>query len=132
MNQQFILPASVERVTMIERITKVLSNLPLKRWKVEISEAKPVRSNNQNRYLWGVCYPTILAAGRLEGWSAQDLHEYLLGEHFGWELVEGFGRKRQRPIRRSAKLTKLEFVDYTQFIQQRMSEHGIYVPDPNE
>lgn len=106
--------------------------LPLARYRVTIEEAKPKRSDPQNRYLWGVVYPTILAAGKLDGWSNEDLHTYLLGEHFGWELVKGFGAKRQRPIRRSSKLSKLEFMDYIAFIQQRMAEHGIYVPDPNE
>lgn len=132
MKQEIYIPASGDRVNAIERLGKVLHSLPMARYRVQIEEAKPKRSDPQNRYLWGCVYPTILAAGKLDGWTANDLHEYLLGEWFGWELVEGFGRKRQRPIRRSSKLSKLEFVDYTQFIQQRMSEHGVYVPDPNE
>lgn len=132
MKQEFYIPASGGRAGIVERVGRVLMTLPMARYRVEITEAKPKRSDPQNRYLWGVVYPAILQAGRLEGWSANDLHEYLLGEHFGWELVEGFGRKRQRPIRRSSKLNKQEFTDYVAFIQQRMSEHGIYVPDPNE
>jgi hypothetical protein len=130
--QEFYLPAVDTRSGAIERLGRVLMALPLARYRVTIEEAKPKRSDPQNRYLWGVVYPAILAAGRLEGWSANDLHDYLLGEHFGWELVEGFGRKRQRPIRRSSKLNKQEFSDYVAFIQQRMAEHGVYVPDPNE
>ena len=132
MSQSFYLPATDQRSQIIQRVYRVLECLPMKRWHVEITEAKPKRSEPQNRYLWGVVYPTILQAGKLDGWSANDLHDYLLGEHFGWELVEGFGKKRQRPIRRSAKLNKQEFSDYVAFIQQRMAEHGIYVPDPNE
>ena len=132
MRQEMLIPATEGRKAALERVGRVLSTLPLARYRVTVEEAKPKRSDPQNRYLWGVVYPAILSAGKLEGWSANDLHEYLLGEHFGWELVEGFGRKRQRPIRRSSKLSKIEFVDYVSFIQQRMSEHGIYVPDPNE
>ena len=132
MRQEFFIPASGGRTDIIQRVGKVLMNLPMSRYRVEITDAKPTRSNNQNRYLWGVVYPTILEAGKLDGWEAKDVHEYLLGEHFGWETVEAFGRKRQRPIRRSSKLSKLEFVDHVAFIQQRMAEHGIYVPDPNE
>jgi hypothetical protein len=130
--QEFYIPATDARLVVVQRIGRVLENLPMLRWRVEVSEAKPVRSNNQNRYLWGVVYPTIIQAGRLDGWEAQDIHEYLLGECFGWEMVEAFGRKRQRPLRRSSKLSKLEFLDFTRFIQNRMAEHGIYVPDPNE
>lgn len=132
MKQEFLLPAVDSRKSAIERLGRVLMALPLARYRVTIEEAKPKRSDPQNRYLWGVVYPAILAAGKLDGWSNEDLHTYLLGEHFGWELVQGFGAKRQRPIRRSSKLSKLEFMDYIAFIQQRMAEHGIYVPDPNE
>lgn len=132
MSQSFYIPASEDRQVIADRIWMTIQKLPPKRWKVEISEAKSIRSEQQNRYLWGVVYPTILEAGKLEGWAADDLHEYLLGEHFGWEVVTGFGKKRMRPIRRSSRLGKLEFMDYVAFIQQRMSEHGIYVPDPNE
>ena len=132
MKQEFYLPAVESRAGAVERLGRVLLSLPLVRYRVTIEDAKPTRSDPQNRYLWGVVYPTVLGAGKLEGGSANDLHEYLLGEHFGWELVEGFGRRRQRPVRRSSRLNKQEFSDYVAFIQQRMSEHGIYVPDPNE
>lgn len=101
-----------------------------KAWKIEISENRRTRSNDQNAYLWGVCYPAIVK--HLDGWTADDVHDYLLGEHFGWETVEGFGRKRMRPLRRSSRLSTTEFSDYVAFIQRRMAEHGIYVPDPNE
>lgn len=134
MDQQFILPRSLSRDRQIERIAKVLENLARDTaWNVEIKEHKPKRSDNQNRYLWGVVYPTILkSSAMLQGWDAEDLHTYLLGEHFGWETISGFGKRRVRPVRRSSKLSKLEFVDYVAFIQRRMSEYGIYVPDPNE
>lgn len=134
MNQVFHLPAE-HRERALERIQTVLAHLSSGcGWDVEVHEHKTKRSNSQNRYLWGAVYPTILAAGgnTLAGWTAKDLHEYLLGEHFGWDVVEGFGKKRQRPMKRSSKLTTVEFMDFIAFIQQRMAEQGIYVPDPNE
>lgn len=90
------------------------------------------RSAQQNRYLWGVVYPTILFGAGLseQGWRSEDLHEYLLGEHFGWETLEGLGRKRMRPLNRSSNLSKSEFIDYVAFIQQFAAEHGVFVPDP--
>jgi hypothetical protein len=99
-------------------------------WKLEVSEYKTRRSDEQNRYLWGVVYATILK--HLPGWDAEDVHEYFLGEHFGWETLEGFGRKRMRPLRRSSKLSTTEFSDFIAFIQRTMAERGVYVPDPGE
>jgi hypothetical protein len=129
---QFILPKSMRREGAIERIARVLGTLSQEcAWVVEVKEHKPTRSTQQNRYLWGVVYPTILKAGKLEGWTAEEVHDYCLGEHFGWETVTGFGKRKVRPIRRSGRLNKQEFSDYIAFIQRRMAEHGIVVPDPD-
>jgi len=133
--QSVYLPASPSREGVIDRLARALRGLPATQaWRVEVHAHKPQRSDQQNRYLWGAVYPSILKAGgeTLRGWTPEDLHEYLLGEHFGWETLTGFGRRRMRPIRRSSKLNKQEFADYVGFIQQRMAEHGIYVPDPGE
>lgn len=135
MKRDFYISATDNRGIMADRIWSVIEELPLnKRFRVEICDHRPTRSDQQNKYLWGVVYPAILAAGGelLAGWEAEELHEYCLGEHFGWEIIAGFGVKRRRPIRRSSKLNKQEFADYVAFIQRRMAEHGIWVPDPNE
>jgi hypothetical protein len=100
-------------------------------YRVKISKGRR-RSLQQNAYLWGVCYATILeqAGEALAGWKANDLHEYFLGEHFGWETLEGMGRKRVKPLRRSSVLNKMEFVDFVASIQQRAAEMGIVISDP--
>lgn len=132
--QAFILPPDpADRGRIADNLRAfVMQALPGKRLKVVVEEAKKRRSDEQNRYLWGCVYPTILQAGQLQGWTAEDLHEYFLGEVFGWEQVTGFGRKRLRPIRRSSGMSTVEFSEYVAQIQQRMAELGIYVPDPNE
>jgi len=128
MNQSIVLSKGERSLT---RIVAVLSALAKdKAWKVEIKEAKPTRSNEQNAYLWGVVYEAIRQ--QLPGWDADDVHEYCLGEWSGWEMLEGFGRRRLRPVRRSSKLTTVEFMDYVAFIQRTMAEKGIWIPDPNE
>ena len=130
-----ILPMALPRNHRVENLARFLLNLPIdKAWKVTVSEHKQRRSEQQSRYLWGVVYPAVLEGGgeSLAGWTADDLHEYFLGEHFGWETLEGMGRKRLRPLRRSSKLTKMEFSDYVAFIQRKAAEFGVYVPDPNE
>jgi hypothetical protein len=99
-------------------------------WKLEVSEYKSRRSDEQNRYLWGYVYKTICQ--RLDGWDADDVHEYCLGEWSGWETLEGLGRKRLRPLRRSSRLSKQEFKEYIEFIQRRMAEHGILIEDPDQ
>jgi hypothetical protein len=133
--QSFVLPATADRTDMLGKILRFAHQLGTnKRWRVTFEPYVKTRSTSQNAYLWGVVYPTILRVlgNDLAGWTADDLHEYFLGEHFGWERVQGFGKTKQRPIRRSSKLTTMEFMDYVAFIQRTMAEKGVYVPDPNE
>ena len=129
------MPATAGRSQVIARLTRVLEALPAdRRWLLELNEWKPKRTDMQNRYLWGGVYPAILKSGgeTLRGWTAVDVHEYCLGECFGWETLGGFGRRRLRPLRRSAKMNKQEFSDFVSFIKTRMAEHGIFVPEPDE
>jgi hypothetical protein len=102
-------------------------------WKVTIEAFKPRRSDQQNAFLWSVVYPSILEGGgeMLRGWSTADLHEYFLIEAFGSEVIEGFGRKRHKPLRRSSKLTKQEFSDYLALIEAKCAELGIHIPQPS-
>ena len=79
---------------VIAKIAGFLARLPIdKAWRVSVTEQKRRRTSQQNRYLWGVAYPAILTGGgeALRGWHAEDLHEYFLGECFGWETLEGLG-----------------------------------------
>ena len=114
-----------------QRAAAFIQSLPVgQAWRVVVEPYKANRSQSQNRYLWGVVYPTILQAGHLDGWEAEDLHEFYLGECFGWETLEGMSRKRVKPLKRSSKLSKTEFSDYVAFIQRKAAEMGIFVPDP--
>ena len=99
-------------------------------YKVTI-QSKGTRSLEQNRYLWGCVYPTVIRDGQLEGWTNNDLHEFFLIDCFGSEVIEGFGRKRHRPLHRSHNLSKVEFVDYVEHIMQFCAERGIVIPDPD-
>jgi hypothetical protein len=113
--------------TMVSRLD------PAQSWQISIEAFKPKRSDQQNAFLWGVVYPSILEGGgeSLRGWTTTDLHEYFLIEAFGSEVIEGFGRKRHKPIRRSSKLTKQEFSDYLALIEAKCAELGIHIPEPN-
>lgn len=128
--QSFVLPRLMSRERLIERIASLLQGLSQDRaWRVSVAEHKPSRSMQQNRYLWGVIYRTILDSGQLQGWDAEDVHEYLLGEWSGWEVLQGFGKKRMKPIQRSSTLNKQQFSEYVDFIQRKMSSVGIFIPD---
>ncbi len=120
----------VNRPAQLQRLAKFAEALPLDRgWAFEVTEARRQRSLEQNAYLWGVVYATL---ERETGQPSADWHEFWLGEFFGWDTLELFGRKRLKPKRRSSRLTTVEFADYVDFILRRAAEQGIYIPGPNE
>jgi len=122
--QVFILPNSKPALLAF------LDRLPVSsKWCVAISAYRKRRSDQQNRYLWGVAYKALAEA---TGQPADDWHEYMLGEMHGWEEYELFGKRKIRPLQRSSKMTTMEFMDFVEFIQSRAAEHGIYISDPNE
>lgn len=94
---------------------------------------KSRRSNDQNALLW-VLYADALRAGgeTLGGWTTEDIHTFMCGEYWGWERMEALGAVRQRPKRRSSRLTKAEFSDYLEFVVRRFAEHGIVLELPGE
>lgn len=89
---------------------------------------KEKRTDQQNRYLWGVVYATISQA---TGQEPDDWHEYFLGEFFGWEKQPMFGRVRLKPRERSSKQIKERFSEYIEFIISRAAKFGINVPPPD-
>jgi hypothetical protein len=101
-------------------------------WQVTVEPFKKPRTNQQNAYLWGVVYPTILEAGgeTLRGWQADDLHEYFLGEIYGWETLDGMGRKRMKPVKRSSRMSRSDFMNFLEEISQRCANLGIVIPEP--
>lgn len=108
----------------------------LKPWQVEIVPHKKKRSDIQNKALWGLAYKIL---HNETGQDAEDWHEYMLGEHFGWVEANYFGRKKLRPARttttdfdgKEAKLGTVEFAAYFDFIQRRAAQNGIHIPDPD-
>lgn len=125
---------TLRRGAQITRLIAYVSAL-LKERDVDIivKEHKPKRSDCQNKLLWSI-YTEILTRGgeAMAGWTKDDLHELFLGEHFGWQIIEGLGQKRKKPIRRSSRLNMPEFTAFVEFILRYMAEQGVYIEMPAE
>lgn len=127
--QTFRLPKT-ERQRIADNLRDfVMTAMPGKELRVEVCEYRKRRSQDQNAALWGVAYKTLHDA---TGNDPEDLHTYFLGEWGGWETIDVMGQKRRVPIRRSSKLTTVEFAEFYAFIQQRSAETvGVYIEDPD-
>jgi hypothetical protein len=128
--QAFTLPKGPMRATIEANLIAFIVGLPdTKEWRVEISQYRKNRSNDQNRALWGVCYKALSDA---TGNDPEDLHTFFLGEWSGWDVIDVMGQQKRVPKRRSSKMTTVEFSEFYEFIQRRAAECGYYVPSPNE
>jgi len=118
-------PADLLKAGLACEILSKENNFPVE---VIIRKWKPRRTDQQNRYLWGVVYGII---SQETGNDVNDLHLYFLGEFFGWEDYEVMGMTRKRPRETSSKQIKARFSEYLEFVISKAASLGIVIPPPN-
>lgn len=133
----FVLHAKdANRSRILANLHAFVDRLPAdKSFRITVAQYRKPRSTGQNAALWGLAYPIIAQA---IGESVNTIHEYMLGEYFGWVESVVFGKRKARPARTTTTgfkgedcvLSTAEFSDYFAFIQRRAAEHGLDVPDP--
>lgn len=96
---------------------------------VVVRQMRNKRSNNQNRYLWGVCYKLI---SEETGYEKNKLHE-MFKQMFLDEIILING-KEYHTVKGSSELDTIDFSD--EFVEKirlwAAQEINCYIPDPNE
>lgn len=95
---------------------------------VTIEKRKQQRSNQQNRYYWGVVLPVI---SHETGHSVEELHEIYKRMFLPRKLIKY--KEREFPVPSST--TDCDISDFTSYIERVRAEAanlGINVPGPNE
>lgn len=133
-------------------MTAIRNELELQRWvtfvrgqkfplDLECRPLKNSRTGQQNRYLFGVCYPPIAEA---MGYVVDDVHEYMLGRHFGWVDVKVPKTPRNpdgiesKPFRttttdehgKRSLLGKQEFSDFVEMVHRVAAGAGVFIAEP--
>jgi hypothetical protein len=133
--QTFILKASADRD--LTRVVACLSAAPKdKDVRITIGEAKKDRSLDQNNALYGVAYKAL---SEFTGYTGPELHDAFLRSYFGEVECDAMGKRFTRPRRTTTTdesgkrklLNTVEFKAFYSFIQQKGSEIGCWVPDPD-
>lgn len=98
-----------------------------------LQEWKNDRSDNQNRYYWGICIKII---SEFTGYSDEEVHELLkslfLKKKIDVKTSKGV-TERHTVVGSTAKLNTAEFEEYLAKIRQWGSEElNCYIPEPNE
>ena len=83
--------------TSKELLVSTINNLDVNRdWSIEIKQWREKRSRAQDAYYWAaIVHPVALDTGN----ENEDIHQWLLGECFGWEEHNVMGNRRKRPVR---------------------------------
>jgi len=104
---------------------------------VKFTIARPERTPDQLRYLWGVA---IKLLSDHTGFEPDDVHEYLCGMHWGWKPKNLPGKRTvDIPIRTTTTDEDGErdvidgeaFWKYVEFLQRVGAKQGVYIPDPD-
>ena len=99
---------------------------------------KKTRSNEQNALLFGVVYPPI---AEVMGYTVEDIHEYMLGRHFGWVDAKVPKTPRNpeglesRPFRTTTRdetgkrnvLSTVEFSKFLDTVERVAAQAGVFV-----
>ena len=104
-------------------------------YRIEVHKVRDGRTLDQNAWLWGCIYPTLLQALQNEGWeftTADEVHEFFkklfakrqyINKHTG-EVVE-IGES-------TAAMTTLEFSEYCEMLRAYAVEFlNTDIPDPD-
>lgn len=88
---------------------------------ITVESWKPKRTNEQNARYWKIV--TALAA--FAGMSASDMHDELLCDHFGYNLVVWNGSERKVPIERSSNKDTTTFSALMDTAERWCVENGV-------
>ena len=115
---------SPERVAYAQR---VIGKLPLdKVWDCRIEPHREKRSLKANARLWAL---HAKAAAHL-GYSAEDMHEFALCRHFGFETQRIGSFVRRVPLKRSSTRNTKEFAEFMEATEAwYISEFGVFLGD---
>ena len=85
---------------------------------------RPIRSNNQNKYYWGVVVPML--ANEL-GYTNEEMHDALKYKFLREDYDNGLSK-----VTSTTELNTEDFNHFITMVQVFASELGIIIPDPNQ
>lgn len=105
---------------------------------ITINEYREKRSNAQNNWYYGVAIPIIqqfILETQGEKYSKEDINQFHLNTVVrpAMEVKPIFNMPCTIfKIKRTSDMSKTEFMDFKDKIQQYWLEYDVYIPDPNE
>ena len=114
---------------------KFAISLNCKEFTFTLEKKRNKRSNEQNRYYWGVVVPLVKQGLTELGYlvSIESTHDFIKSEFNYKEIVNKDTGEVKRLPNTTTQLSKTEFSDMIERIKQWSAEWcGIYIPDTGE
>lgn len=119
-----------------KEIADTLQHFEGKRVEVIIKRLRSTRSNQQNRYYWGVVVSVMRQAFKDIGYllNTEETHTILKERFMPYtDICTADGEVISKKYKSTRELTKTEFSEYTDKIAQFAAESlGVSIPQPNE
>lgn len=99
------------------------------RYEVRVKPWSKKRSNDANRYYFGVIVRTLASHC---GYTEAEMHDEILGAYVGWETREVRGHVREFPRRRTTSPETMDTTDFQGLImtgQRIAAELNVTLPD---
>ena len=117
-------------------LDETLHNLPLGDYVITITPNRKTRSNQQNAYLWGIVYPSVLFGLQDAGWEITDeeqVHEYCKQAFAAREVINKDTGEMLNLPSSTASMQTTEFNVYVDKIKAFAFEYlNVTIPEPNE
>ena len=126
-------------LSYLDKFWNAVRSLPNGKYKLTIEKLYRKRSNEQNKFLWGVIYP-IVRDGLVEvGYDefnhdtdCEKTHSLCKYLFLKTEMVNKKTGEIIETVRSTAELTTIETMEYWACIDQWASEYlGVVIPDPD-
>lgn len=103
---------------------------------ITIQRMRKHRSNNQNRYYWGVvveCWKHLLKQSQGEIYSSQEVHDFLKMNFNYREIVDESTGEILRTTKSTAENSTTEMEEYLLVCRQKAEQlFDFIIPEPNE
>ena len=127
-DRQFLVESEKQRTFL----STFVARQPLP-FQAQLGPIRKLRSLNQNARYWKI----VSMAAWHTGYSAEEMHEEFLCQHFGYSEVErknpwtGEIEMKRVPLKRSHCRDTKEFAAYSEYVENFVGENlGIWLPTP--
>ena len=127
----YTFPGEVKQGNLVldnrSRFQNFVKSFEGKKIEIILRKRKKQRSDQQNRYYWGVVIDIL---GKTFGYEPEEMHNAL---RFKFLQIDSAIQPGLISAQSTTKLSTVEFMDYIAKIQRwAAQEFQIYLPDPNE